>query len=88
MFRCQPLCEFDGFLGGIAGKRRGVLDDFWRIGKIVERQKLKLAAKNCADFPDFVCVVCGNEQRRHTDTITSTGSNAICGTSWRLPVPI
>jgi hypothetical protein len=70
MFRCQPFCEFDGFLGGIAGKRVGVLDDFRRVGKIVERQKLERAAEDGPDFPDFVPVSRRDEHGLHAPRLT------------------
>ena len=41
LFRCQPLRQFNRLLRRIAGKRRGVLDNLRRIGKIVEREKLE-----------------------------------------------
>jgi hypothetical protein len=66
----KPAREFDGFFGGIAGKGRSVFDDFRRIGKIVERQKLERVAEDGPDFPDLVPVSRRDEHGLHAPRLT------------------
>src|SRR5271163_4428571 len=65
VFFRQPACKFHGLLRRVALKSIRVFDDFRRIGKIIECEKMKLSAKDGADFPDLVGVARGDEQRRH-----------------------
>ena len=70
MFRTDPPRQFSGLFRRVAGERAGVLNDFRRAGKIVERKKLKLPTEDGADFAHFVGVTRGDEQRNHVRTIT------------------
>ena len=79
----EPPGEFDGFFGGVAGEGFGVLDDGGCAGKIIEREKLELAAQNGADFPDLVRVACGDEQCCHAGKIPAAGFRATKGNGRR-----
>ena len=78
----QPLCKLNGLFRCIAGKSWGVLDDFRRAVKIVEREKLKPAAEDGADFTRLVDVARGDEQRNHVRTITA--ARWICSRNFGL----
>ena len=82
MFCRQPLRQFRGFLGGVAGKGVRVFDDFGRSGKIVERETVKILAEDGLDFADLVGVARGDEQRRHARSVAGSSKEASCS----LPV--
>jgi hypothetical protein len=64
--------KFNGFLRRVAGEGVGVLHDFGRVGKSVERKELGRAAKDGADFAHLVGVASGNHDGRHMRTITAS----------------